>query len=95
MNANTHGKYYPERKEEEEQFRWIANNIDISAIYKKLPQRIRNMIAEIEQADRDDNIAVYYTVCDDLEMHTKLLIPDILTDYEWDMICEKYCVPYE
>ena len=76
-------------------YHWIADNIDTSGIEPKLPHYIREMIAEIEQADRENNLAVFDTVCNDLEVHTKLLLPDILNDHEWDMLCEKYSFPYE
>ena len=79
----------------EQRYRWIADNIDTSGIEPKLPHYIREMIAEIEQADRENNLPVYDTVCNDLEAHTKLLLPDILNDHEWDMLCEKYSFPYE
>ena len=68
----------------EQRYRWIADNIDTSGIEPKLPHYIREMIAEIEQADRENNLAVFDTVCNDLEVHTKLLLPDILNDHEWD-----------
>ncbi len=79
----------------EEKYRWIADNIDTSSIEQKLPDYIQQMIAEIEQADRDNNFAIYDTICNDLEAHTKLLLDETLTDHEWDMLCEKYSFPYE
>ncbi len=73
-------------------FRWIDESIDISDIYPRLPKHMKDMIAEIEQADIDDNLGIYSTGIDDLEAHTKLLIPDIITDKEWEMICNRYSI---
>lgn len=73
-----------------EQFRWIANNIDISHFYDKLHPSIKKLIAEAEQFDRDDMMGAYIAVIDAIEIQTKLFVPDELTFEEWDMICEKY-----
>lgn len=74
-------------------FRWIANDIDVSEIVSKLPKYILDMITEIEQADKEDNMPVYYQICDDFEIYTKLLVPDVLTMQEWDKLCAKYSLP--
>ena len=74
----------------EEKFRWIDNDIDISNIYPKLPKGIKKMITEMEDADRQNDWIIYDTVCDDFEIHTKLLIPDVLSDKEWNLLCNKY-----
>ena len=73
-------------------FQWIDNDIDISTFYEKLPSHIKQMIAEAEEADRNNQDAIYDTICDDLEIHTKLLIPDVISSKEWDIICCKYAI---
>lgn len=77
---------------ENQEFRWIAENIDISALTEKLPWYIKDMIHDAEHADRENNFPVYAQVCDDLEIYAKLLVPDILTMAEWHMLCEKYAI---
>ncbi len=76
-------------------YRWIANEIDVTDIIPKLPSYILEMIGEIEEADRVDNLPVYYQVCDDFEIYTKMLVPDVLTMKEWHMLCSKYSLPPE
>lgn len=74
-------------------FRYIANDIDVSDLICKLPSYVKEMIIQMEQADREDNFPVYAQVCDDFEIYTKLLIPDVLTTREWDLFCAKYSIP--
>lgn len=74
-------------------FQWIAEDIDVTAIYQRLPRYVQEMIADIEQADLNDNMPVYYGYCDDLEIHTKLLVPDVISRHEWDLLCSKYSLP--
>ena len=81
--------------ESKSKFRWIDESIDISSFYDKLPRHHREFIAEIEQADLDDDWYNYATLCDDFESHTKLLLlDDVITDKEWDMLCSKYAIRY-
>lgn len=74
-------------------FRFIANEIDVSNLICKLPIYVIEMIAQMEQADREDNFPVYAQVCDDFEIYTKLLVPDVLSMQEWHTFCAKYSIP--
>lgn len=74
-------------------FRWIDDNIDISAFYDKLPKMIKQTISEAEQYDRDNCEPEYYNMCDDIEIKTKMLIPDVISHKEWELICAKYSLP--
>ena len=76
-----------------EKFRWIANEINISDFYDRLPRHIKATIALAEQYDRDENDAAYLNMCDDIEVKAKLLIPSVISDYEWLKICNKYSMP--
>lgn len=78
--------------EKKNNYRWIAEEIDISDILPRLPKHVLECIRNIEKADLDNNMPAFYQLCDNLEIYTKLLIPDIITVKEWDMICEKYCL---
>ncbi|MCR5608985.1 MAG: hypothetical protein K6G26_07980 [Lachnospiraceae bacterium] len=82
-------------KNDEIEFQWIAKEIDVSHLMYKMPAYIKEMIDEIEKADLEGNVAVYAQVCDDLEIYTKLLVPEVLTMHEWHMFCEKYSFPPE
>lgn len=65
------------------QFQWIDNETDVSEILKKCPKNIFKMIEEMEQADLEDNVAVFFTVSDDFEVATKLLmLDDVITKNE-------------
>ena len=75
------------------QFRWIANDIDISEMINKLPSYMLEMIAEIEKADRENNLPVYVQVCDDFEIYAKMLVPEVLSTDEWHKACAKYSLP--
>ncbi|MBP3747127.1 MAG: hypothetical protein J6I47_06665 [Ruminococcus sp.] len=75
------------------QFRWIANDIDISDTIEKLPQYMLEMICEIEKADTEDNLPVYVQMCDDFEIYAKMLVPDVLSMEEWRKACAKYSLP--
>ena len=72
------------------EFRWIANNIDVSELIPKLPSYILEMIEQMEKADIENNLPVYVQVCDDFEIYTKLLVPDVLSFKEWRSFCDKY-----
>ena len=37
-----------------DKFRWIANDIDISGFYDRLGSGVKELIAEAEQADKND-----------------------------------------
>ncbi|MBQ9199069.1 MAG: hypothetical protein IJ141_02695 [Lachnospiraceae bacterium] len=76
-----------------EQFRWIANDIDVSEFVKKLPSYMLEMIDQIEQADIESNLPVYVQVCDDFEIYAKMLIPDVITMEQWHKLCAKYSLP--
>lgn len=39
-----------------ELFRWIANDIDVSELINKLPSYMLEMIDQIEQADKENNL---------------------------------------
>ncbi|MDE5557360.1 MAG: hypothetical protein K2J32_06650 [Ruminococcus sp.] len=45
-----------------EQFRWIRNDIDISSIYNRLPASLKEVIAEAEEADRNGRIGALYEI---------------------------------
>ena len=51
------------------------------------------MIAEIEKADRENNLPVYVQVCDDFEIFAKMLVPEVLSTDEWHKACAKYSLP--
>lgn len=71
-------------------FQWIANDIDISSFYDRLGRGVKELIAEAEQADRDDCNPAYCEICDSIEVQAKLLVPDVISRKEWDLLCEKY-----
>ncbi|MDD6083723.1 MAG: hypothetical protein PUB89_12965 [Oscillospiraceae bacterium] len=75
------------------QFRWIANDIDVSELTDKLPSYMLEMISEIENADTENNLPVYVQVCDDFEIYAKMLVPDVLSMEEWHRFCAKYSLP--
>lgn len=82
--------------DDKEQFRFIFNEPDISYLYEKLTPIAKEMIEQMEQADREDNFPVYAQVSDDFEIYTKLMAYDgALTDKEWWLLCEKYSIPPE
>ena len=81
------------KSNESTQFRWIANEIDVSKSMKKLPSYMLEMVKIIENADTENNLPVYVQACDDFEIYTKLLVPDVLTTEEWHMLCAKYSLP--
>ena len=76
-------------------FQWIDNDTDVSEILKKCPKHIHKMIEEMEQADLEDNVGVFYAVSDDFEVATKMLmLDDIISKKDWETLCYKYSLPY-
>lgn len=73
-----------------QQFHWIDNDIDISSFYDRLTSVVKTLIAEAEQADIDQQDIAFYEICDNIEIQAKLLVPDVISYKEWDMLCEKY-----
>lgn len=73
-----------------EKFRWIRNDIDISSIYDRLPNSLKEVIAEAEEADRNGWIGALYEIQDNIENFSKMLVPDVISYKEWDMLCLKY-----
>ena len=74
-------------------FRWIANDIDVSELINKFPSYMLEMIDQIEQADKENNLPVYVQVCDDFEKKAKMLVPDVITMEQWHKLCAKYSLP--
>ncbi len=74
-------------------FRWIANDIDVSELINKFPSYMLEMIDQIEQADKENNLPVYVQVCDDFEIYAKMLVPDVITMEQWHKLCAKYSLP--
>lgn len=76
-------------------FRWIANDnvIDISDFYDKLPDAIKDIIKTAEKADEENDMGAFMSISDAIENWSKMLVPDVLNVYQWDMICEKYMFP--
>ncbi len=75
---------------DKENFRWIRSDIDISSFYDRLTDVVKELIAEAEEADRNDEEMVLYELQDSIENQAKLLVPDVISHKEWDMLCEKY-----
>ena len=73
-----------------EKFKYLNNDIDISDFYDKLPTILKNLIAEAEQLDREDNEGKLYGICEGIECIGKLYVPDVLTEEEWHRLCDKY-----
>lgn len=80
-----------DNNENQTEFRWIDESIDISDIYPRLPKITKDVIRDAEQADLEDNYPMYYFLIEDIEIQTKLLVPDVISHHEWDLICWKYC----
>ena len=74
----------------EELFRWIDNDIDISPFYDRLDKDLRELIALAEQADRDGAEGAFTEICDGIEVYGKLHIPDAISVEEWEQLCRKY-----
>lgn len=72
-----------------EKFRWIRD-IDISSFYDKLPKPLKEVIAEAEEADRNGALGALYEIQDNIENFSKMLVPDVITNKEWEMLCLKY-----
>ena len=47
------------------------------------------MIDQIEQADKENNLPVYVQVYDDFEIYAKMLVPDVITMEQWHKLCAK------
>lgn len=73
-----------------ENFRWIRSDIDISSFYDRLTNVLKELIAEAEEADRNNEEMVLYELQDSIENQAKLLVPDVISHKEWDMLYEKY-----
>lgn len=70
---------------------WIDPDIDISDIYPKITSYGRELIAEMEESEREGLLGVYLAQIDDFDVYMKLLVTDgIITHKEWDRICDKY-----
>ncbi len=53
------------------------------------------MIEEMEQADLEDNVGVFYAVSDDFDVATKMLmLDDVISKKDWETLCYKYSLPY-
>lgn len=74
------------------EFNYLNGKIDISDIYDKLPKSIKELLSEAEQHDLEDKLGSLVCDCDDIEVRTKLLIPDIITKNEWERICQRYLI---
>lgn len=77
----------------EKQFQWINNDIDISGFYDKLQPAVHDMIKKAEIADKTDDEGLFLCMSEGIECWTKLLVPDVISMDEWDMICLKYMFP--
>lgn len=74
------------------EFNYLNEEVNISDIYDKLPKSIKELIAEAEQHDLEDKLGSLVCDCDDIEIRTKILIPNILTKKEWERICQRYII---
>ena len=72
-----------------EKFRWIRD-IDISSFYDKLPSLLKEAIAKAEEADRKGELCALYELQDNIEILAKPIVPDVITNKEWEMLCLKY-----
>lgn len=70
--------------------RWINESINTSDIEVRLPEYIRDMISELYQADSDNLPAVYDQVSDDLDSYVKMLVPDVISKKEYNLIIQKF-----
>lgn len=79
----------------QEQFRFIANNIDVEKLVDKLPDSLKQSVKDMEQADRDNQYFLYAELSDQFEIDTKAYVSSRLTMHEWHLLCEKYSLPPE
>lgn len=74
--------------------RWINESVDISDFADKLPRSVFELFEEAEEAERKGEEFAYYEICDNIDIAGKLLATEgVITDEEWDRLCEKYS-PY-
>ena len=69
---------------------WIDKEIDISTFYDKLSDSVKELIVEAEEAEKNDMYMAFYEICDNIEIQSKLLVPDVISFKEWDLLCSKY-----
>ena len=69
---------------------WIDKEIDISTFYDKLSDSVKELIIEAEEAEKNDMDMAFYEICDSIEIQSKLLVPDVISFKEWDLLCSKY-----
>ena len=69
---------------------WIDKEIDISTFYDKLSDSVKELIVEAEEAEKNDMDMAFYEICDNIEIQSKLLVPDVISFKEWDLLCSKY-----
>ena len=65
---------------------WIDKEIDISTFYDKLSDSV-NTPAPSTGTAQD---MAFYEICDNIEIQSKLLVPDVISFKEWDLLCSKY-----
>lgn len=73
-----------------EQSEWIRRDIDISSFYDKLSKIVKTLIAEAKEAEKNRQDFAFYEICDNIEIQAKLLVPDVISHKEWELLCEKY-----
>lgn len=74
--------------------KWINRDIDISSFADNLPRSVFELFEEAEEAERKGEEFAYYEICDNIDIAGKLLATEgVITDAEWDKMCQKYS-PY-
>lgn len=71
-------------------YHYINDKIDISSFYDRLSHTVKTLIKEAEEQDKEELEYAYLDTCDAIEVHCKLLVPDVITKKEWELLCQKY-----
>ena len=72
--------------------KWIDRNIDISSFYDRLSGDLKELIAEAEKAEEENNEGKYISLCDDIEILGKLHVESgrISEKEWWNMLVSRY-----
>ncbi len=71
--------------------RWIDESIDISDFEDRLSSDVREMMEWAAEAEQKQEEFTFYEACDNVEIHGKILVEEgIITEEEWNRLCEKY-----
>ncbi len=70
--------------------RWIRDDIDTKDIEQKLHKIMQTFATSAEQADAKGDIAEYIKISEAIHHHSKMFVPDVITEAERKRLCERY-----